>query len=555
MEKKDKIGKISKQQFNELSKEDLWFLVSNLQENNIRLEEEVTELKELVKLRTAEKYSPTSEQMSFLFHELEILNEAEQEEVEEKVHVKAHDKKKRKKRDCSSLPASCPVYDVYHTEDAVDSYEKDGIVWKRVEDTVIEKVSSIPSRHVVERHHWAKYAPADVSEKGLHPVTCFKNEKLDTIAAAPSFIADVIVSKFDDALPLYRQEEIFARSGFKMSRQKMAGWVIKYYEQLLPLEVLMKEKIYKSNLILKDETKVQVLDLKGPQGKPSTNSFMHVTVGSSLDDEERRLHELILFEFKEGRCIDTLLEDLRHYGAKGYLMTDGLSGYKHFDEERHAICWVHAVRHFKKALKMDKGCKAAQTLIGLFQQLYVEEDALRADYVSHLITKADFLQKRKEKCIPVIDEFFRYAATVRNDFTAGSEMGKGFEYIFKSKENLYKYLDVFEASPDNNRCELSCRAFAIGRRNWLFAQTVDGADASAFFYSLVETAKKCNLSPSDYLEYVCTFGPYARTRKDWEALLPWNADFTTLEKMREERFAAMPDPKRTKPYILTGFSR
>ena len=555
MNGKNSIGQFTKDDFNKLSKDELWCILSNLQMDNERLRGENLELRELKKLYETSPYTPSSEQMMYLFQEVEALDEMDRKNLE-KIHVDSYEKAARKKRECTQLPAETPVYDVDHTEGSPDTIELAGILYHRIEDKVIEKVATIPASQVIERHLYAQYAPAeDIYDKSLKHEVRFLNPVIDKIAASPAFIADIVIAKYDDALPLYRQEEIYARNGFKVSRQKMAGWVIKFYEQLMPLEKLMKKRIYSSNLVLKDETPITVLDLKAPNGKPSQNQFMHVTVGSSFDDEERRLHELVLFEYKQGRSIPLLVEDLKHYNFQGYLMTDGLKGYKHYDESKHANCWVHAVRQIKKVLQNDKNCKQAKVLISLFQQLYKIEDKYRDAFDAELITKEEFLEERKFYCTKVIDNFIRYAYTVKDDFSASSMMGKGLQYIFDYQHNLPVYLDVFEATPDNNRCERCCKTFAVGRKNWLFTQTVDGADASAFFYSLIETAKRCNISPYDYIEYVCTFGPYAKTEDDWNDLLPWNADLTKLTELRTARISAKPDPNRTKPYILTGFSR
>ena len=99
------------------------------------------------------------------------------------------------------------------------------------------------------------------------------------------------------------------------------------------------------------------------------------------------------------------------------------------------------------------------------------------------------------------------------------------------------------------------KAFATGRKNWLFAQSVDGADASAFFYSLIESAKLADISPSDYIEYVCTFGPYCATDEQWESLLPWNIDLGRLDDLRKERYNAKADKGRTSPYVFCGATR
>lgn len=137
---------------------------------------------------------------------------------------------------------------------------------------------------------------------------------------------------------------------------------------------------------------------------------------------------------------------------------------------------------------------------------------------------------------------------------AQSEMLRGLVYIAQRKDTLPRYLDIVEATPDNNASERVAKAFATSRKNWLFAQTVDGADASCFMYSLIESAKMNGLDPRDYLEYVFTFGPSTSTDSEYEELLPWNADLSRLESLREARRNASPDPDRKEPYFFIGLS-
>ena len=126
--------------------------------------------------------------------------------------------------------------------------------YRRDGDKVIDKIAFVPRKLVVERHHYAQYrVAADVEDENGNKAVIYKSPKIDGIAAAPSLVANVIVSKFDDHLPLYRQEEIFRREGYYIIRQKLAAWVIKYYEALQPLEKKLKQKIYSSGFINKDE--------------------------------------------------------------------------------------------------------------------------------------------------------------------------------------------------------------------------------------------------------------------------------------------------------------
>ena len=118
----------------------------------------------------------------------------------------------------------------------------------------------------------------------------------------------------------------------------------------------------------------------------------------------------------------------------------------------------------------------------------------------------------------------------------------------------WPYLDHLELTPDNNICERSAKSFAVGRRNWLFCKSVDGVDASCFFYSLVETAKASGINPEEYVEFVLRFGPNT-DKKDYDSLMPWNANLKKLDVYHDALKNAKPDPDRKEPYVLCGFSR
>jgi len=228
--------KLRKEDLVKMPSDELATLVLNLTSIVQTQNEEIAELKELVKLKTAERYCPSSEQMGWLFQELEVLDSVlnGQPELEETTEVAAHTRKLRKRVNSCSAPANTPVCDVFHTEDAPDTIiGKDGVVLGRVEDKIIDKIAMIPRKMVVERHHYPQYRALDV-EAGKDGKKILLPGRTSALGASPSLVANVVVGKFDDHLPLYRQEEIFRREGYFLSRQKLASWVITYYEQLLP---------------------------------------------------------------------------------------------------------------------------------------------------------------------------------------------------------------------------------------------------------------------------------------------------------------------------------
>lgn len=513
----------------------------------------IAELRELIRLRTAVRYVPSTEQMESLFPELEALAAPGPED--EKSPVEAHLRKKSKARTAlCTAPADTPVLDIRHDGDAPDSYFRDGVEYKRDGDKIIDKIAFVPRRLVVERHHWAHYrVDPGVEDDNGNKFVAYRSPKTDGIAASPSLVAGVIVAKFDDHLPLYRQEEMFRREGHHIVRQKLASWVIKYYEALQPLAGVLKRKAYGSGFINKDETPVLVLDVKGPAGRPAKNGYMYITVGSTYDDGERKTHALVVLDYIQGRSREVLLEDVRKYKYDKHIMTDGLKQYLALD--KHCACWVHAVRQFKTILKANKHEAYALKLVTIIGRIYDEDETYRRMLYSGVLDRQGFLAQRKAASLEHIDLFFETIGEARRRYSPSGAMGKAISYIDTYRDRLTTYLDIVEATPSNNVCERIAKSFALGRKNWLFAQSVDGADASAFFYSLIETAKLAGISPYDYIEYVCTFGPCCATDGQWESMLPWNADLGRLDDLRMQRHDAKADSQRTGPYVFCGATR
>ena len=524
-------------------------------------DKEIDDLKEFIreqlllrKLANSEKYDASSEQLLLdLFPEAEVITKLEDDE--ETVTVKEHTRKRRPRKKTCTAPADAPVVDVFHGEDAADSMTRDGISYRRIEDKIVFKAAVIPARVVVEKHHYPQYGAVETEDRETNRIVLWENRETDSLGASASFIADVVVKKFDDHLPLFRQEEMLQRDGLYFSRQKMAGWLVKNYEMLIPFMDVLKKEVYGCNLLNKDETRLQVLDVKNKSGKPSKNSFMNVTVGTTYLPDERDYHRLVIYDCSFDRRNETLMDDYKRFDYHGHVMTDGLKGYLKMTPSRHATCWVHAIRAFKKLYRVDKSNAHLKQIISLFGQLYRIEDEERAKLEHGNSTVDEFLSSRKQRASDVIDDIYKYVGEIRGFYPEKSSMGNAISYLDTYKDNLRIYLDAVEATPDNNVAENAIRPFTVGRKNWLFAQSVDGADASAAFFSLVETAKLSNVPVREYIEFVLTEAPRCRSEQDWRRLLPWNADLALVKSRMDARMNAKPDSERTDEYIFAGASR
>lgn len=509
------------------------------------LQNQVDVLLEMQRLARVEKYKPKCEQVETLFDELEVIDTFSEKEESATV-VKEHTRKKAV-RQCAQAAADTPVYVNDHTSNAPEFLVRGEIRYSRIENKVIDKIAYVPASVSVERNIYAQYQ-ADCEEE--KKIILFDNPATDGLGCSASFCSNIAVDKYDDHLPLYRQSERLADIGIRLGRQTMAKWLITWYTALTQVERYFTKTMYTMKYLNMDETPLQVLDFRTESGAISKSSFMFIRQSSSYNETDRTVRRLVACSYIQSRSKVTLMDDYTRYGCSSPVMTDGLKSYAF---EKHCNCWVHAVRKFKTILK-DHEEENAKRIVLLFDKLYAIENEYRTELQEGHIDVSGFLSSRKEKSLKVMDQIFSFANSLRFKYPEGA-MSKGLNYILERQDSLPGYLDYVEGTPDNNASERIAKAFATGRKNWLFSQTVNGADASCFFYSVIESAKANGLKPRDYLEFILTFGPVSKTDEELEALLPWNADLTRIKDIQEARKHAEPDTQRKTPYIFSGASR
>ena len=327
----------------------------------------------------------------------------------------------------------------------------------------------------------------------------------------------ILIAKYCDGLPLYRQESILARYGGSLSRATLANWIIVLSRQLQPLINLMREHQNAGNLIRADETRIQVL--KEP-GRPATSDkFMWVTLGGLPDQPS------VLFEYDPSRSGDVPIRLLE--GFTGYLQTDGYAGYNAACAANNIVqlgCWDHARRKFKEAHdaqpKPKKGqtqklSKAEQMLV-MINYLYKIEREIAA------LSAYEKLEQRQKRSVPTLQKIKAYLEDHQHKVPKDSLTGKAMTYLANQWEKLNIYCTNGELSISNILAENAIRPFVIGRKAWLFADTPKGAYASAIHYSIIESAKANGLEPYAYLTHILKALPYADTVEQIEVLLPWN---------------------------------
>lgn len=432
---------------------------------NEELNTEIKELRELHKLKTKIDYVPSSDQMQYLFTEAEILAlGVKEQEDREKTTVKSHTRNVPKK--VKELPSSTPIVVIDHTADAAETFiDENGLEYARIEDRVVDKLGVKPAEFYVERHLYAKYAlvshEAEKGDKEKNIITKWDHKDTDCMMASTGTVAHVIVSKYDDQLPLYRQEEMFKRINLDITRQTLSLWLMKSYSLLEPLAERLRKWILLAPLINQDESPLQVLHFDG-EPTASNTYFMFVQVGTHIvsPQVERRI---ILFTFLENRLKATLLAQTEGYD--GFVHTDGLKNYNGLPHNKkiHINCWVHAVRPLKQIVKVHKKAKA-KDLILIVNKLYKLENELRDSYAKGILTKDEFNQERQEKADVIFTELKSALEKARKSNTPSSAMGKAINYFFTYWDTLTNYPKCFESSPDNNVAEGAIRPYCVGKK-------------------------------------------------------------------------------------------
>jgi transposase len=377
-----------------------------------------------------------------------------------------------------------------------------------------EQLDYIPAKVQVIRHVRPKYAcPCCQSGMKIAPVPA---HILPRSNASPGLLAHLVTAKYVDGLPLHRQETIFERHGVRLPRATQAGWIIAVGELLQPLVNLMDERLRACGYIRIDETPVQVLK---SEKLPSTEHWMWIRVGGPPGQR------LILFDYDSSRgavVAERLLD-----GAIGYLQSDGYAVYDGVAVRlnlTHVGCFAHARRRFFEAVqalpRCDQKCEtAAHEIVRRIDALYEIERETKA-----LAPESRTLQ-RQQKAVPMLNSLHAFAASLQQHTLPSGKLGEALAYLIKQWPKLIRYVEDDRLAIDTNLAENAIRPFALGRRNWLFADTVKGAKASAALYGIIETAKANGLEPYAYLRWLFETLPHAKTVADFEALLPFsNAD-------------------------------
>ena len=468
---------------------------------------QISILEQTIKHFLSKKYTASSERwegQQLLFNEAEA--QSEQVQKTETVSVKGFERKKRGRK---PLPAHLPREEkVYELTDEERSCAC-GSELRAVGETVTETLKVIPAKMLVTKHIRKKYVCPCCDGK-------FKTAEMPKLPipgsiASPELLAHITTSKYVDGMPLYRQEEMLRRIGVDIPRATLANWMIKTGELIRPLINLIREKIVECPVLVMDETHVQVLKEKGR--KAQSKSFMWCMVG--LDKQKKA----VLFEYSPSRSAATANELL--YGFSGTLVTDGYSGYKSVSSGlgiRHGGCWDHCRRKFKKAYDgIGQKQGFASQALNIINRLYAVERRYKSLGPKALGIARDLYSRA------ILKNLKRWLDVNINSVPPKSQTGQALSYLYNEWDYLTTFLEDSSIPISNETAENAIRPFVVGRKAWLFSASVNGAEASAAIYSLVESAKVSGIEPHAYLLKVFSSLPNMTTLQEIETLLPWNA--------------------------------
>jgi transposase len=484
-------------------------------QENARLNAKVLTLQEQLNLALARRYAASSEKLSpdqvNLFDEAEcdVNLEVDEEDDAEAISVPAHTRKKSGRK---PLPDTLPRVEVIHEIPEDQRHcPHDGQVLAEINQVVSEQLDIVPAIIRVIRHIRKQYACSCGQCIQTAPLP---GQPIPKSMASPGLLAHIAVSKYQDALPLYRQEKILQRIGVSIPRSTLANWMIRAGQLIQPVINLLHDRLLEYDIVQMDETTVQVL--KEPGKTAQSKSYLWLRRGGPPDAP------VILFDYDPSRrqtVPKALLE-----GFAGYLQVDGYSGYNGVVADSglvHLGCMAHARRKFSDAVKgqgKNKASGKAQQGLAWIQKLYRIEKQARTQQLPAAERKA----LRQKNAKPILDKLRTWLDASLPSVPPGTLTGKALNYLNNEWPKLIRYLEDGRLEIDNNLAENAIRPFVIGRKNFLFSNSVQGVKASANLYSLIESAKASGLEPYQYLRQVFTALPQAETVEDIEKLLPWS---------------------------------
>jgi transposase len=529
-------------------------LEKNYEIENQLLRERVNQLLHQIYGRKSEKFSSLllddGFEQSLLFKEPQDEQDGDfklaenSEDEDNSITIAEHQRKKRGRK---SLPDHLERIEMVHDIAEEEKQCNCGCKKSCIGEEISEQLEMVPAQFWVIRHIRLKYACLNCEGvenpegEGAVKIAPAPVQLLPKSIATPSLLSHILVSKFCDSLPFYRQEQQFRRLGLELSRGTMCIWAVKVAEKCKRLVELLRHVILSGHLLNIDETTFQVLC--EPNREVDSKSYMWLFRGGPGPPGKVAV-VYIYDESRSGSVASGFLGDFQ-----GYVQTDGYSGYDFLDNRKgiiHVGCWAHARRKFFAVIKAAGGKGKVKNLEGFgkageavqtIRDLYAIEKKARAMG----LPPESIYEERQQKSKPIVDQFKSWLDELAPTVVPKSLLGTAANYTLGQWPRLIKYLDNGIIKMDNNLAENAIRPFVVGRKNWLFFEQPGGAAAGAILYSLIESAKANGLEPYKYFCYIFDHLPGIDVEDDeqMETLLPTNLTPAVLkahQKVYHERW-------------------
>jgi transposase len=384
----------------------------------------------------------------------------------------------------------------------------------RIGQEISEQLDCVPAQFFVHRHIRGKYGCATCQTVQAASMPA---QIIDQGIPAPGLLAQVVIAKHDDHLPLYRQEEIYRRSGAFIARSSMASWIGQCGVQLEPLAAALRQYVLGCGVLHGDETPIKLLN---PGGGKTHQAYAWVwrtsdlatqratagatpattadAIGSATDSELAQRGRAVIYDFclsRGGEHARRMLQDF-----SGVLVTDDYAGYKALyagGKVTEAGCWAHARRKFFEAAKLNHS-EIAQEAVQRIAQLYAIEQQVQT------LSAPQRLAMRLERSAPLLEAFKLWLLAQRTQLVNADVTAKAIDYTLRRWAALTVHLQDARIPIDNNAVENAIRPLALGRKNWLFVGSQQAGERAATLMSLIESAKLNGHDAWAYLKDVLT---------------------------------------------------
>jgi len=396
------------------------------------------------------------------------------------------------------LPSHLPVEEV-----VIEPKEStEGL--KCIGQEITSVLDYVPAKLFVRKYIRNKYAMPDgqgilIGELPVRPI--------EKGIAEAGLLSNILVEKFVDHLPVYRQIERFKREQVRIAATTIDSWITQVADLVEPLYEYLIKLVLEQGYLQVDETPIKVLDHKNKSGK--THQGYHWVYNAPLQNA-------VFYDYQQGRGREGPTKLLKNFN--GYLQTDGYGVYEMFAKRpgiTHVACMAHARRKFEQALDYD--AQKAGWVMKKIQELYtIEREAHEFS-----LSPAQRKELRLDRSLPIMNELGKKIAEMNKSAIPKSPMGIALNYAIQRWDNLLNYLYDGSLEIDNNWVENAIRPNALGRKNYLFAGSHEGAKRAAMFYSFFGTCRKNNVNPYQWLKKVLEVIPTYSANKIGD-LLPQN---------------------------------